>query len=44
MSKSYYKLEIDSKLWHAFKSKCAANGKSMIEVLIDFIVKYTNRK
>jgi len=42
--KSYYKLEVESSLWRAFKSKCAAQGKSMIEVIIGLITKYVKEK
>lgn len=42
--KSYYKLEIDSTLWHAFKVKCTTQGKTMLSVLIELITKYVNQK
>jgi hypothetical protein len=42
--KSFYKLEIDSTLWRAFKVKCATQGKTMLEVIISLIEKYVNQK
>lgn len=41
--KSYYKLEIDSTLWRAFKVKCATQGRTMIEVIIELITKFVNK-
>ena len=35
MSKSYYKLEVDSNLWRSFKTKCATQGKNG-NIMIDF--------
>ncbi len=42
--KTSYKLEIESSLWRAFKSKCAAEGKSMIEVITYLITIYVKGK
>lgn len=43
MSKSYYKLEIETTLWRKFKSKCAQDGKTMLQVLQELIEKYANK-
>lgn len=40
MQKTVYRIIIDADLWNQFKSKCAANGKSMIEVLTTMIKNY----
>jgi len=44
MNKSYYKLEIESSLWRAFKIKCATQGKTMLFVIVELIKKYVNQK
>jgi len=41
--KSYYKLEVDSTLWRSFKAKCASQGKTMLEVIIELITKYVGK-
>lgn len=41
--KSYYKLEVESSLWRAFKTKCASQGKTMLEVIIELITKYVSK-
>ena len=38
--KTTYRIIINSDLWNAFKSKCASQGKSMIEVLTNFVKNY----
>lgn len=43
MSKSFYKLEIESSLWRAFKTKCASQGKTMLEVITELISKFVNQ-
>lgn len=40
MSKTTYRLEIDTTLWRKFKAKCATEGKTMLEVITELISSY----
>jgi hypothetical protein len=42
--KTYYKLGIDSDLWRLFKTKCAAEGISMLSALEKLIKLFVNGK
>jgi len=44
MSKSYYKLEVDTNIWRKFKAKCAQDGKTMLEKIIEMIEQYVSKK
>jgi hypothetical protein len=37
-----YKIVIESSTWRAFKSKCASQGKSMLDVLKSLINDFIN--
>jgi len=37
-----YKIVIETHIWRDFKSKCAKEGKSMIDVLREFIINFIN--
>lgn len=39
-----YIITADDTLWMLFKSKCAREGKTMLEVIISLIEKYVNQK
>lgn len=44
LMKTSYNLNVETELWKKFKSKCAAEGKSILEKLTEFIKAYISKK
>ena len=40
---TYYKLGIESTLWHAFKVKCAQEGVTMLSMIQKLITLYVHK-
>lgn len=40
---NYLIRDIPDSLWNKFKSTCAAQGKTMLEVIIELITKYIDK-
>jgi len=38
-----YNLKVEDSLWRKFKTKCAAEGKSILSVITEFIQKYVGK-